>query len=63
MSDTEDKQAEDCKTYCLNQGAEMVGIADLKPLKEELPTEPKDMLSPYTAAISIAVTLDMKAVA
>jgi epoxyqueuosine reductase QueG len=63
MSDTEDKQAEDCKTYCLDQGAEMVGIADLKPLKEGLSTEPKDLLSPYTSAISIAVTLDMKAVA
>ena len=63
MSDTEYKQAKDCKTYCLNQGAGMVGIANLKPLKEGLSTEPKDLLGSYTSAISIAVTLDMKAVA
>ncbi len=63
MGDKEDKQTNDCKAYCLNQGAEMVGIADLNHLKEELPTEPKDLLAPYTAAISIAVTLDMKAAA
>lgn len=62
MSDTKDKQTIDCITYCRDQGAEMVGIANLDPLKKELPTKPKDLLSPYTSAISIAVILDMKAV-
>lgn len=63
MSDTEDKQTKELKTYCLNQGADLVGIADLELLKKGLQTEPKDLLSPFSSAISVAVALDMKAVA
>jgi hypothetical protein len=51
------------KKFCIDQGVELVGIADLAPLKKGLVTEPTDLLKPYTAAISIAVTLDMQAVA
>lgn len=63
MSDSEDKQTEELKTYCRDQGAQLVGIADLDPLRKGLQTEPKDLLNPYTSAISISVELDMKAVA
>jgi epoxyqueuosine reductase QueG len=51
------------KEFCLQRGAVMVGIADLGPLKAELPTFPPDLLEPYTAAVSIAVPLDMSSVA
>lgn len=63
MDESKDKQSIELKTFCLDHGADLVGIADLAQLKEELRTGPKDLLSPYTAAISIAVVLDMKAVA
>ncbi len=63
MRDSKDKQTEELKTFCLDHGADLVGIADLALLKKGLQTEPKDLLNPYTAAISTAVVLDMKAVA
>jgi epoxyqueuosine reductase QueG len=63
MSNSEDKQTKELTTYCLHQGADLVGIADLESLKKGLQTEPRDLLVPYTSAISIAIALDMKAVA
>ena len=51
------------KKFCLDQGAKLVAIADIGPLREGLMTFPADLLTPYTAAISIAITLDMKAAA
>ncbi len=51
------------KEFCLRRGAAMVGVADLAPLKAGLPTDPPDLLQPYTAAISIVLPLDMSAVA
>jgi epoxyqueuosine reductase len=51
------------KKFCIDQGVELVGIANLAPLKEGLLTEPTDLLTPYTAAVSIALTLDMQMVA
>ncbi len=56
-------QTAELKKFCIDQGAELLGIADLGPLKEGLVTDPVDLLEPYTAAVSIAVTLDMSAVA
>ena len=51
------------KEYCTEQGASLVRVADLSPLKKGLPTYPEDLLEPYVAAVSIAVPLNMKAVA
>ncbi len=51
------------KKFCLQKGAAIVGIADLGPLKEGLKTSPPDLMKSYTAAISIAIPLDMSAVA
>jgi len=51
------------KEFCIQKGAAMAGIADLGPLKAELKTDPPDLLNPYTAAISIAIPLDMSSVA
>ena len=53
----------DIKEFCLQRGAALSGIADLEPLKDGLITDPPDLMQPYTAAISIAVPLDMNAVA
>lgn len=53
----------DIKEFCLQSGALTVGVADLVPLKAGLKTEPPDLLEPYTAAISIALPLDMSAAA
>ena len=53
----------DIKEFCLQRGAAIVGVADLGPLKAGLQTDPPDLLEPYTAAISIAIPLDMSAVA
>ena len=57
------ERTEALKKICLDQGATLVGIADLVPLREGLDTYPADLLDPFRAAISIAVPLDMKAVA
>jgi len=51
----------DIKVFCLQRGAAIVGVADLGPLKEGLQTDPPDLMQPYTAAISIALPLDMSA--
>lgn len=53
----------DIKAFCVQKGAVIVGIADLRPLKAGIRTAPSDLLQPYTAAISIALPLDMRAVA
>lgn len=52
----------DIKRFCLRIGAKLIGIAKLKPLKEGLATAPPDLMNPYSAAISLALPLDMKAV-
>ncbi len=51
------------KKFCRQKGAAIVGVADLGPLKEGLKTTPPDLMQLYTAAISIAIPLDMSAVA
>jgi epoxyqueuosine reductase len=51
------------KDFCISQGARLVSIADLRELKEGIKTFPADLLEPFTAAVSIAIELDMKAVA
>jgi epoxyqueuosine reductase QueG len=51
------------KGFCQKQGAALVGIADIGPIKDGLQTYPSDLLEPYTAAISVAMPLDMKTVA
>lgn len=48
----------DVKNYCRSIGADLVGIADLRPLKSGLPVLPQDLLEPYTYARSLAVRLD-----
>lgn len=53
----------DIKEFCLQKGAVIVGVADLGPLKAGIQTEPSDLMQPYTAAISIAMPLDMIATA
>jgi epoxyqueuosine reductase QueG len=53
----------DIKEFCLQRGAAMVGVADLYPLKEGLQTEPPDLMQSYTAAISIAIPLNMNSTA
>ncbi len=53
----------DIKEFCLQKGAAIVGVADLGPLKAGLHTDPPDLMQPYTAAISIALPLDMRAAA
>lgn len=53
----------DIKEFCMQRGAALAGVADLGPLKAGLKTDPPDLLDHYTAAISIAVPLDMRAVA
>ena len=53
----------DIKEFCLQQGAALVGVADLDPLKTGLQTTPSDLMQSYTAAISIALPLDMSATA
>lgn len=59
-----DELSNELKTFCKGQGAVLAGVADLGPLKQEgLRTVPEDLLAPYSAAVSIALPLDMKAVA
>ena len=50
------------KEFCLQNGAAIVGVADLGPLKAGLQTDPPDFMQTYTAAISIAIPLDMRSV-
>ncbi|MGC7870597.1 4Fe-4S double cluster binding domain-containing protein [Desulfosporosinus sp. SYSU MS00001] len=46
----------DIKKRAIELGADLVGIADLKHVSG-LPTEPKDLLEPYTNAVVIAVAV------
>ena len=46
------------KTYANQLGAALVGVADTGPLKA-LKTDPVDLLSPFTTAVSIAVRLPL----
>lgn len=52
----------DIKAFCLSQGADLVGIADLNLLKGRLITVPGDLLDPYLFALSMAIQLDDKVV-
>jgi epoxyqueuosine reductase QueG len=45
-------------SFLCTAGADLVGIADLAPLKQGLPVIPPDLLAPYHYAISIAVRLE-----
>ncbi len=42
----------------MSEGASIVGIADLSPFRAGWKIIPEDLLHPYSAAISVAVTLD-----
>ena len=46
------------KQFCIKNGADLVGIADLTPLKSHLVVIPEDLLNPYTFGISIAIHLN-----
>lgn len=48
----------DLKSYCKNNGTDLVGIADLEPLRQGLPTVPQNLLCPYIYAISVGIRLD-----
>jgi epoxyqueuosine reductase QueG len=48
----------DIKKHCRTNGADLVGVADLGPFKHNGTTLPRDVLTPYCAAVSIAVRLD-----
>lgn len=51
------ERTDDLKEFCTRVGADLVGIADLVPLKRCLPTVPEDLLDPYIRGISIAVRI------
>lgn len=46
------------ESFLREKGADLVGIADLEPLKSGLPTIPDDLLEPFTRAVSVAMVLD-----
>lgn len=47
------------KEFCKSKGADLVGIADLEPFKNSnFIVVPKDLLEPFSHAISIAICLD-----
>lgn len=48
----------DLKDFCRSSGADLVGIADLAPFKQDWLTLPADLLAPYWRAVSVAVRLD-----
>jgi len=50
--------SDELKAFCRSSGADLAGIADLEPFKQEWPTLPSDLLDPYTYAVSVAVRLD-----
>lgn len=53
------EQTERLKAFAEEVGADIVGIADLVPFKEERwMVTPQDLLLPYTKAVSVAVHLD-----
>ena len=46
------------KTFAREHGADLVGVADLKPFKAAKFSLPSDLLDPYAYAISVAMRLD-----
>ena len=52
------RAAEELKEFARDQGASLVGVADLAALKEGLRVVPPDILQPYGRAVSIAVALE-----
>lgn len=48
----------DLKAYIRSSGADLTGIADLKPFKNGWVVVPEDILNPYAYAVSIAKKLD-----
>jgi epoxyqueuosine reductase QueG len=51
-------QTSDLKNFCKSSGADLVGIADLEPLKHGLPTVPESILARFKYAVSVAIRLD-----
>jgi epoxyqueuosine reductase QueG len=51
------------KNFVLSHGADLVGIADLAPLRERFPVSPSDLLDGYHRAVSIGIGLDRAIVA
>lgn len=51
------KMTSDLKTFCKIKGANLVGIADLGPLRKRLPVIPKNLLDPYAYAVSVGISL------
>lgn len=51
--------ATELKEFCRASGADLSGIADLAPFQQGWRTLPADLLLPYTAAVSVAVRLDV----
>lgn len=51
------------KEFCQRQGAAITKVADAILLKKGVQTYPPNLLSPYTAVISIAIPLNMKIIA
>jgi len=47
----------DLKAYCKTAGADLVGIADLEPMRKGLPVIPQNLLDPYIFGISIGICL------
>lgn len=45
------------KGFCRNNGADLVGIADLEPLKKGLPVIPESLLDLFTYGVSIGIRL------
>jgi len=60
MKDAQD-YTETVKQSILELGADLIGIADLEPLRELEFIEPADLLEPFTKAVSIAVQLPVSA--
>jgi len=46
------------KEFCAVKGADLCGIAELKPFREGFTTLPGDLITPFLYAVSIAVRLD-----
>lgn len=50
--------SDELKSFCRSRGADLVGIADLAPFRQERFCIPDDLLEPYPFAVSIACRLD-----
>lgn len=46
------------KTYAREHGADLFGVADLKPFKSAKFSLPMDLLDPYAYAVSVAISVD-----